>query len=46
MTFALTYTPADINDGKRLKDYIEATRISTNSYLYMMKDMCILKMAQ
>ena len=33
MTFALTYTPTDIREGKRLKHYIEVAGISANSYL-------------
>ena len=32
-TFALVYTPSDMQDGLRLKRYIESTGISCNAYL-------------
>lgn len=31
--FALTYTPTDMNDAKRLMSYIDTLDISTNAYL-------------
>lgn len=33
MTFAIKYYPTDIEYGKKLKGYLEATGKSTNSYL-------------
>ena len=32
-TFALVYTPSDMQDGLRLKHYIESNSISCNAYL-------------
>lgn len=32
-TFALVYTPTDIQEGLRLKHYIESNGISCNAYL-------------
>lgn len=33
MTFAVKYYPTDIEYGKKLKEYLEATEKSANSYL-------------
>lgn len=33
MTFALVYTPTDIQEGLRLKHYIEKNNLSCNAYL-------------
>lgn len=33
LPFALVYTPSDIQDGLRLKHYIESNGISCNAYL-------------
>ena len=33
MTFAIKYYPTDIEYGKKLKEYLEATEKSANSYL-------------
>lgn len=33
MTFALVYTPTDIQEGNRLKSYLASSGISCNAYL-------------
>ena len=33
MNFAISYTPTDISDGKRLKQYLSDCNLTANSYI-------------